>query len=145
MRRAKAFSTVNWRKYLDVKTNPRAKSFLKSRGDDVLWQISSNIYRAAVRKGLSEIVLLVHPNAGAVIRIHKSEYKELLNLCLKWFETREQYDRCSEIQFYISEVNRVQQKPKVLKKHKENIIWYIYSSKTKETISWKVHFFQLTL
>ena len=107
---------------MDVKTNPRAKSFLKSRGDDVLWQISSNIYRAAVRKGLSEIVLLVHPNAGAVIRIHKSEYKELLNLCLKWFETREQYDRCSEIQFYISEVNRVQQKPKVLKKHKENII-----------------------
>ena len=122
MKRAKAYSTVNWRKYLDVKTNPRAKAFLESRGDDVLWQISSNIYRAAVRKGLKEIVLLVHPNAGAVIKIDKSEYEELLDLCLKWFETREQYDRCSEIQFYISEVNRVKQKPKVLKKHKENII-----------------------
>ena len=122
MRRAKAFSTVNWKKYLDVKTNPRAKSFLESRGDDVLWQISSNIYRAAVRKGLSEIVLLVHPNAGAVIRIHKSEYLELLNLCLNWFEKREQYNRCSEIQFYISEVKRVEEQPKIIRKDKEKII-----------------------
>jgi len=90
---------------------------------------------------LSEIVLLVHPNAGAVIRIHKSEYLELLNLCLKWFEKREQYDRCSEIQFYISEVKIVEEKPKTSKKHKEKIIWYIYSSKTKETFHERYIFF----
>ena len=122
MKRAKAYSTVNWRKYLDVKTNPRAKAFLESRGDDVLWQISSNIYRAAVRKGLKEIVLLVHPNAGAVIKIDKSEYEELLDLCLKWFEKREQYSRCSEIQFYISELNRVKKETKPNRKYKETIL-----------------------
>lgn len=120
MKRAKAYSTVNWRKYLDVKTNPRAKAFLESRGDDVLWQISSNIHRAAVKKSLDEIVFLVHPNAGAVIKIDKSEYEELLYLCLKWFEKREQYDRCSSIQFYISELNRVknetQRKATLIKK-----------------------------
>ena len=69
MRKSKAFSTVNWRRYLDVNENPRAQSFLESRGDDVLWQIASNVHQAAVKKGLKEIVLLVHQNAGAVIKI----------------------------------------------------------------------------
>jgi len=101
MRRAKAYSTVNWRKYLDVKTNPRAKSFLESRGDDVLWQISSNIHQSAIKKKTKELVLMVHPNAGAVIRIDESEYIEVLNLCLNWFEIREEYVRCSKIKEFI--------------------------------------------
>lgn len=104
MRRTKAFSTVNWRKYLDVRTNPRAKNFLNARGDDVLWQIASNIERS-IRKDLPELVLLVHPNAGGVIKITKSEYKELLELCLKWFESKEDYDRCSKIKEFLNNLS----------------------------------------
>tara|TARA_B110000285_G_C14535520_1_gene342659 strand:- start:96 stop:458 length:363 start_codon:yes stop_codon:yes gene_type:complete len=120
MRRTKAFSTVDWRKYLDVKTNPRAKNFLKAQGDDVLWQISQNIQRM-IRKDLPELVLLVHPNAGGVIKITKSEYKEVLELCLNWFEAKENYSRCLEIQQTLSKLlNHINKQ--VTKKVKETII-----------------------
>ena len=59
MRRTKAYSTVKWRKYLDVNTNPRAKSFLESRGDDVLWQIASNIHQSATKKKSKELFMKV--------------------------------------------------------------------------------------
>ena len=70
MKRAKAYSTVSWRKYLDVDVNLRAKAFLDSRGDDVLWQISTQIHKAA-NHNLNEVVFLVHPNVGSVIKITK--------------------------------------------------------------------------
>jgi len=122
MRRAKAFSTVNWRKYLDVKTNPRAKSFLESRGDDVLWQISSNIHQAAVKKGLKELVLMVHPNAGAVIRIKESEYVDVLKLSLNWFEHREDYERCTRIQWFLENLDKMKKGLKITKNYKETIV-----------------------
>ena len=122
MRRAKAFSTVNWRKYLDIKTNPRAKSFLESRGDDVLWQISSQIHQAAIKKGLSELVLLVHPNAGAVIRIEESDYQEVLEMSLNWFVAKENYSRCSMIQKFISNIKNKKIRTKKDIKTKETII-----------------------
>ena len=106
MRRTKAYSTVNWRKYLDVKTNPRAQSFLESRGDDVLWQISSNIHQSIFKKGMDELVLLIHPNAGAVIKIDKKEYKEVLNLALSWFVFREDYKKCSTIKSFIGDLEK---------------------------------------
>ena len=122
MRRAKAFSTVNWRKYLDVKTNPRAKSFLDSRGDDVLWQIATQIHQAAVKKGLKELVLMVHPNAGAVIRIKESEYVDVLQLCLNWFEHREDYEKCTRIQWFLENLDKMKKGLKITKNYKETIV-----------------------
>lgn len=122
MRRERAFSTVNWRRYLDVKSNPRAESFLEQRGDDVLWQIASNIHKGCVHKKQKEIVLLIHPNAGAVIKIPQSEYLELLHLCLSWFEVREQYKKCSEIQRFIKNVKKIKKPTKNIKKVKETLI-----------------------
>jgi hypothetical protein len=121
MRKSKAFSTVNWRRYLDVNENPRAQSFLESRGDDVLWQIASNVHQAAVKKGLKEIVLLVHQNAGAVIKIPHTEYDEILYLCLKWFEKQENYQRCAKIQWFISDLEKLKKGIKPDIKHKETI------------------------
>ena len=122
MRRAKAFSTVDWRKYLDVSENPRAKSFLESRGDDVLWQLSSQIHQAAIKKNLSELVLLVHPNAGAVIRINKKDYTEVLELALNWFEKREMYDRCSRIQWFIENLDKFNKGMKYARNYREKVI-----------------------
>ena len=120
MRRTKAFSTVNWRKYLDVNTNPRAKSFLESRGDDVLWQISQNIHKGYKTKQ-KEIILLVHPNAGAVIRITENEYDELLEMCLKWFEVRENYDICARIKFFKTNIEKIKKGLNPLK-YKETLV-----------------------
>ena len=121
MRRAKAFSTVNWRKYLDVKTNPRAKSFLESRGDEVLWQIASTIHKAAKSKS-PEVVLMIHPNAGAVIRIPKEEYQEILQLCLNWFTVREDYEKCIDIDWFISDLEAIKRGIKPSKKYREKVI-----------------------
>jgi len=101
MRRAKSFSTVNWKKYLDINENPRAKSFLESRGDTVLEQISYQIFDANQNKK-NELILLVHPNAGAVIRIQRKDFYEVMDICLKWFEYREDYNICKRIQTRIN-------------------------------------------
>lgn len=121
MKRAKAFSTVNWRKYLDVNTNPRAKAFLDSRGDDVLWQIAANIHQTTVSNS-DELVLLVHPNAGAVIKINKKEYKEVLNLCLDWFVNKEDYGKCSKIKKIMIDLEKINTISKKQRKIKETLI-----------------------
>ena len=69
--KARVFNTVDWRKYLDNSDNPRIKTFLESRGNDVFNQICENINRAN-RNNQTKIVLLIHPNAGNVISISKN-------------------------------------------------------------------------
>jgi len=86
-------STVDWRKYLDVNTNPRAKRFLDSRGDDVLWQIAQNLHK----NNNSRLVMLVHENAPSGIEIKSKDYNEVFDLCIKYFESKEQYERCQKI------------------------------------------------
>ena len=122
MRRAKAFSTVNWRKYLDVKTNPRAIDFLKSRGDDVLWQISSEINRAMMTPGTSEVVFLIHPNAGAVIRIPRDEYDIFFEMALSWFEKRENYEMCGTIKSFRENYALYKRGKTIPKRNKEKVI-----------------------
>ena len=121
MKRAKAYSTVSWRKYLDVDVNLRAKAFLDSRGDDVLWQISTQIHKAA-NHNLNEVVFLVHPNVGSVIKITKDEYSEFLNIALEWFLKKENYTRCYELQKYKSSILLFKNKTSIQKKHTQTII-----------------------
>lgn len=89
-------STVHWSKYLDESVNPRVKGFLKSRGDDVMWQVASNIKRAK-KRGLERLVIMVHENAPYAIRIPQEEYHEVLDLSLKYFEKKEEYETCAKI------------------------------------------------
>lgn len=111
MRRTKSFSTVDWRNYLDVNVSTRAAKFIQISGNDVLWQIATNIDNA-IFNNKSELVLLVHPNAGAVIKITASEFEEVLNLSLNWFESNENYKNCAHIQKMLKNLNN--------KKHKES-------------------------
>lgn len=89
-------STIHWSKYLDETVNPRVKGFLKERGDDVMWQVSQNIKRAK-KRDLERLVIMVHENAPYAIRIPKSEFDEVLDLTLKYFEKKESYERCARI------------------------------------------------
>lgn len=121
MKRGTAFSTVNWRRYLDVNENPRAKAFLDARGNDVLDQISSTIHNAA-KDGKKELVMVVHPNAGAVIRIPNSEFKELLTLCLKWFEKQENYEKCVDIDWFLSDLEALSKGIPLSRKYRQKVI-----------------------
>lgn len=96
--RERAISTVDWKKYLDFNKNPRAKTFLKSRGDDVLWQIASNIDNSITgSKPGNRLIMSIHPNAPAAILINSNDYSDVLDLCIKWFESREKYEVCKKV------------------------------------------------
>ena len=92
----RAFTTIDWRKYLDSNQNPRVERFLETRGYDVMHQISTSIHTAA-REGKSEVAILVHPHASAVSLVPKEDYIDALNHCMKWFETNEEYEMCARI------------------------------------------------
>lgn len=97
--KARVFNTVDWRKYLDNSDNPRIKTFLESRGNDVFNQICENINRAN-RNNQTKIVLLIHPNAGNVISISKNDFNEVYDIAMKWFLKNEDYRMCSKIKGY---------------------------------------------
>jgi hypothetical protein len=92
-------NTTHWKKYLDWTNNKRVENFLKSRGDDVLWQISQNIHKSGSNpKWLKDkLVMLVHENAPNAILIEKNEYQEVLDLAIEWFSKKEQYEKCAQI------------------------------------------------
>ena len=106
---------------MDITENPRAQSFLNSNGDEVLWQIAGTVHKAAKKKS-KEVVLLIHPNAGAVIRIPKEEYEEMLDLCLKWFVHREDYEKCTDIDWFKSDLEAIKRGITPSKKYREKVI-----------------------
>ena len=106
--KTKAVNTVHWRKYLDVNENPRVKNFLDSRGDDVLWQITSNIHNC-ISEGKEELNMLIHENAPYAIKIEKKDFDEVKNLTIKWFEQKEEYEKCGEI---VSMFKKIKQRTK---------------------------------
>jgi len=112
--RERTISTVDWKKYLDFNQNPRAKTFLQSRGDDVLWQIASNIDNSLTgSKPSNRIIMSVHPNAPAAILINREDYSDVLDLCIKWFEVREKYEVCKKV---LDIKNKINLKKKANKK-----------------------------
>ena len=92
-------STVHWSKYLDVNKNPRVKNFLKYRGDDVMWQLALNVHKSGDggENDKDTLVMLIHENAPYAINIPRDDYQKVLDLALKYFESKEQYEKCSEI------------------------------------------------
>ena len=89
-------STIHWSKYLDETKNPRVKNFLKHRGDDVMWQVAQNCHKNGWRDR-ERLVMIIHENAPYAINIPKTEYQDVLDLALKYFERKEDYLKCAEI------------------------------------------------
>jgi len=92
-------STIHWSRYLDENKNPRVKNFLKHRGDDVMWQVALNVHKSGKsgKYKKDRLVMLVHENAPYAINIPKNEYIDVLELSLKYFQDKEDYEKCSEI------------------------------------------------
>jgi hypothetical protein len=92
-------NTIHWSKYLDETKNPRVKNFLKHRGDDVMWQVAQNVHKSGNggKHDKDRLVMLIHENAPYAINIPRSEYDTVLDLSLKYFEKKEDYEKCAEI------------------------------------------------
>jgi len=97
--REMTINTIHWSKYLDERKNPRVKNFLKSRGDDVMWQVAQNVHKSG-NGGIHDkdrLVMIVHENAPYAINIKRNEYQDVLDLTLRYFEKKEEYEKCAEI------------------------------------------------
>jgi uncharacterized membrane protein YbjE (DUF340 family) len=104
--RSRTFTTVGWEKYLNPVDNPYVQNFLDKNGDEVLNQIALNIHQAILNDKES-LAFVVHTNASAVVVIAKKDYLEVLNHCMKWFESKEDYEMCSKIQRFKEELNAI--------------------------------------
>lgn len=115
-------STIHWSKYLDESVNPRVKNFLKHRGDDVMWQVAQNVHKSGKegKHTKERLVMLIHENAPYAINIPQSEYLDVLDLSLQYFQDREQYEKCSEIVKFKENIINYQNKQK--EKSSKNII-----------------------
>jgi hypothetical protein len=111
-------STIHWSKYLDVTKNPRVKNFLKYRGDDVMWQVALNVHKSG-RGGKNDrerLVMIVHENAPYAIHIPESEYLDVLDLTIRYFQDKEEYEKCATIVKFKQDIL---QKPKQKRKLQE--------------------------
>lgn len=92
-------NTIHWSKYLDEQKNPRVKNFLKHRGDDVMWQVALNVHKSGNggKHTKDRLVMIVHENAPYAIDIPQSDYQDVLELSLRYFEKKEDYLKCAEI------------------------------------------------
>tara|TARA_Y100000389_G_C17449488_1_gene513766 strand:- start:1513 stop:1866 length:354 start_codon:yes stop_codon:yes gene_type:complete len=108
--KTRVYNTVDWRKYLIDSESPRIKTFLDSRGADVFNQVCDNINIAHKNKQ-SKIVLLIHPNAGNVISISKSDFDEVYDIAINWFLKNEDYRMCSKIKGYKENLLKKKVKP----------------------------------
>jgi hypothetical protein len=113
--KSRAFTTIDWRKYLDPNENPRVKRFLDTRGFEVMNQISQNIHKGGTL-GWDEVAILVHPNAAAISLVPETEYIEALDHCKNWFQEKEEYEICAQIVKYKEDIQNVR---KPIQKKKE--------------------------
>lgn len=92
-------STIHWSKYLDPTKNPRVKNFLKYRGDDVMWQVALNVHKSGNggKHSKDKLAMIIHENAPYAISIHSSEYTQVLDLAIKYFQDKEEYEKCATI------------------------------------------------
>jgi hypothetical protein len=111
--------TIHWSKYLDERVNPRVKNFLKHRGDDVMWQVAQNCYKNGLRDN-DRLVMLIHENAPYAINIPKEEYQDVLELSIRYFEKKEEYEKCAEILRFKDDVKNKQNSK--VKKTSKNLI-----------------------
>lgn len=105
-------STVHWSRYLDENKNPRVKNFLKHRGDDVMWQVSLNVHKAGNggKHSKDRLVMLVHENAPFAINIPKDDYLNVLDTALKYFQDKEDYEKCAEIVKFKKDITIIDKK-----------------------------------
>ena len=105
------YSVTNWRTYLDPTGNKRVEKFLASRGLTVLAGLITTI-ESAVDQGMEKLVILVHPNVSSLIMVTDVEYEEVLNYCLDYFQTLEEYELCADTLRILKKVRNEKKKKK---------------------------------
>ena len=96
MENTDAYPTVGWRTYLDPSKSDRVRKFIKLNGAEIFTKLYETI-ESATEDGQDQILVLVHPNVTSIVSISQEEFIEVLNHCIKYFESIQGYESCAQI------------------------------------------------
>lgn len=100
--------TIHWKELLLEEKNPNVVPFIKYNGDiffSEFLNIIKNVYKKGVeitKKNKKETIsfnieMAIHINCNYLISFTDSDFEDILNYCLDFFEKKEMYELCSEV------------------------------------------------
>lgn len=109
---------LNWKNYLsDVEGNNGFSGHLSDKGDIVYDTFYSQI-KSASSRNLKELCVSIDDYSRTMIVISRDEYHEVLELCMMYFQNKENYEKCIEIRNLIQKIKTKKLSSKVSKKEK---------------------------
>lgn len=117
--RKRAVSLTNWKRYLDYENNSKLIPFIKSRGNEVFWQICQNVRKYHL-SGISSLTMIIHENAPYAINIPRAEYFEVMNYALRFFEKKEDYKKCQSIIEWLDSMEEYNKRKRNKKVERQN-------------------------
>lgn len=109
---------LNWKNYLsDVEGDNGFSGHLRDKGD-IIYQTFFNQIKSASARNLKELCIAIDDYSRTMIVISRDEYIEVLSICMKYFQNKEEYERCIEIRNLIEKIKAKKLSSKVSKKEK---------------------------
>ena len=109
---------LNWKNYLsDVEGEGGFSGHLKNKGD-IIYQTFFKQIKTASARNLKELCISIDDYSRTMIVITRDEYIEVLNICMMYFQNKENYEQCIEIRNLIEKIKNKKLSSKVSKKEK---------------------------
>jgi hypothetical protein len=109
---------LNWKNYLsDVEGEGGFSGHLQNKGD-IIYQTFFKQIKTASARNLKELCISIDDYSRTMIVITRDEYIEVLNICMMYFQNKENYEQCIEIRNLIEKIKNKKLSSKVSKKEK---------------------------
>jgi hypothetical protein len=109
---------LNWKNYLkDIEGEDGFSGHLK-HGGDIIYQAFFKQIKSASARNLKELCISIDDYSRTMIVISRDEYAEVLEMCMLYFQTKEEYEQCIEIRNLIQKIKNKKLSSKVSKKEK---------------------------
>jgi hypothetical protein len=109
---------LNWKNYLsDVEGEGGFSGHLQNKGD-IIYQTFFKQIKTASTRNLKELCISIDDYSRTMIVITRDEYIEVLNICMMYFQNKENYEQCIEIRNLIEKIKNKKLSSKVSKKEK---------------------------
>jgi len=81
---------LNWKDYLNIGNK-------KNESKEELYSILFSELKSAISKNLNELCIAADAYTRTMILVPYEEYTQLLEECIKYFQQKENYEKCIEI------------------------------------------------
>jgi hypothetical protein len=109
---------LNWKNYLkDVEGEDGFSGHLKHKGD-IIYRTFFKQIKSASARNLKELCISIDDYSRTMIVVSRDEYAEVLEMCMMYFQTKEEYEQCIEIRNLIQKIKTKKLSSKINKKEK---------------------------